>query len=375
MNQPLVATGLDWVSQAGIAIMKQNQDASGAFLASPNFPVYRYSWLRDGSYIALALNRAGERRACHAFHAWTAGTINTMAPRIAAITEADRAGRSIDPRLLLPTRYLTDGSVENDDDDPWPNIQFDGYGTWLWALADQLGDRPLTTVQERAAVLAADYLTMVWRLPCYDYWEEYGDRLHTSTLASITAGLRAAAALTGVERYAVVADEVWAFLQSHCVRDGHFTKGPQDNRVDASLLSLAVPFGLIAADEPRYAATVARIESELTCPDGGVWRYLGDTYYGGGTWILLTCWLGLAKLGAGDRDAALAKLAWARDFASPNGSLPEQVTDDQHTQQPAWRQPWIDKWGAPADPLLWSQAMYLLLDDALQRSTGKDSAA
>ena len=37
-----------------------NQSQWGSFIASPNFPTYQYCWLRDGSYIAHAMDTAGE---------------------------------------------------------------------------------------------------------------------------------------------------------------------------------------------------------------------------------------------------------------------------------------------------------------------------
>nr|MBI2904378.1 glycoside hydrolase [Chloroflexota bacterium] len=38
-----------------IEIILRNQTASGAYLASPNFPTYHYCWFRDGSFIAYAM--------------------------------------------------------------------------------------------------------------------------------------------------------------------------------------------------------------------------------------------------------------------------------------------------------------------------------
>jgi len=38
-------------------------------------------------------------------------------------------------------------------------------------------------------------------------------------------------------------------------------------------------------------------------------------------------------------------------------------------QQPDMVQPWIDKWGPVATPLLWSHAMYLILTDVLRRAS------
>jgi len=371
MTELSLPTGLDWLSVAGLGIMKANQDPSGAFLASPNFGVYHYSWLRDGSYVAMALSRAGERDAAAAFHAWTARALAGQAERIESIAAAHRAGEPIDQRLLLPTRYLVSGAIEESGEEEWPTVQFDGYGTWLWTVADHLGGAPLPDELRESVRLAADYLVAVWQLPCYDYWEEFGDRQHTSTLASVAAGLRAAGTLLDRSDYQAQAERVWSWVIDNCVRDGHFIKGPQDDRVDASLVSLAVPFGLIDAEDPRFTATVATIAADLTSPAGGVWRYRGDTYFGGGAWVLLTCWLGWAQLACGDVDAARAQLSWAEAFASPEGWLPEQVADDAHSQHPDWREPWVEKWGEPADPLLWSQAMYLLLDHALRRSQGE----
>ncbi len=71
--------------------------------------------------------------------------------------------------------------------------------------------------------------------------------------------------------------------------NGRFTRGPSDERLDGSLLWLGVPFGVLPLDDPILGATVEGVRRELLRPDGGVYRYRGDTYYGGGEWILLTC--------------------------------------------------------------------------------------
>ena len=46
-----------------------------------------------------------------------------------------------------------------------------------------------------------------------------------------------------------------------------------------------------------------------------------------------------------------------------DGHLPEQVSD--RPLSPAHVQPWVARWGPIARPLLWSHAMYLILNDAL----------
>ncbi len=56
--------------------------------------------------------------------------------------------------------------------------------------------------------------------------------------------------------------------------------------VDGSLLAVGAVFELFEADDPTMLATIERIEADLVHAGGGH-RYLDDTYYGGGEWLLL----------------------------------------------------------------------------------------
>jgi GH15 family glucan-1,4-alpha-glucosidase len=259
---------------------------------------------------------------------------------------------------MLPTRYTLDGSLEHENDEPWPNFQLDGYGTWLFALESHYrGDLPVrffSTVQ-----LVAEYILATWSLPCYDYWEEYGDRVHTSTLASLAAGLGAAARLLGRDDMAKAGATIMATIRETCVVRGHFTKGPEDERVDASLLSLATPFGLVDVDDPVMAKTVDAVRAELASPTGGIRRYLGDTFYGGNPWIMLTAWLGWHERRAGQNALSARSQAWVEARAGEGGGLAEQILDEP--QAPDLVDFWIGKWGPVADPLLWSHAKYILM--------------
>lgn len=347
---------------ASVRVILDGQSPSGAYVASPAFSQYGFGWLRDGSYCALAMDAVGERASARAFHDWVAGAIVARADRVDAVVDAVVDGRAPSPELLLPTRYTLDGADETLDDtdgEAWPNFQLDGYGTWLFAVRAHLNGAPVGP-WEPAVRLAARYLAATWRLPCFDYWEEFGDRIHTSTLAAIAAGLRAAADLLGEAAWSIESDAVLAVIRTDCVRNGVFVKGPEDDRVDASLVSLSTPFGLVAADDPIMSVTIARIRADLTSPSGGIRRYVGDSYYGGNPWILLTAWLGWHDALAGDEVAARAARDWVLAHQGGDGALPEQLRDEP--QLPDRVQEWIDRWGPIADPLLWSHAKYLLLE-------------
>ncbi len=133
--------------------------------------------------------------------------------------------------------------------------------------------------------------------------------------------------------------------------------------MDASLLGVGVPYGLLPAGGKIMEATLGRISRELVAPDGGVYRYNRDVYYGGGEWLLLTAWLGWYYVRTGRRQKAGECLQWVARQARPNGDLPEQVA--HHLLAPKHRVKWEARWGLSACPLLWSHAMYLILYTAL----------
>jgi GH15 family glucan-1,4-alpha-glucosidase len=134
--------------------------------------------------------------------------------------------------------------------------------------------------------------------------------------------------------------------------------------VDASLLGVALPYRMLESGDPLFQGTVARIEADLHRPQGGVYRYLGDTYYGGGEWLLLAAWLGWYHAERGDRARAADLLDWVEAQADPDGNLPEQVSE--HLLSPPHYAEWVGRWGPVAKPLLWSHAMHLILVEAMR---------
>ena len=316
----------DWISTS-IRTIHEGQSASGAYVASPTFEQYAFGWLRDGAYCALAMDAVGRSRSSADFHQWVISVLHRHEDHIAALTQRTGEYESIDEALLLPTRFHLNGRTELElGADEWPNFQLDGYGTWLFAFREHIARRgsTLSGREEGAVRLAAEYLASTWQLPCYDYWEEYGERRHTSTLASIAAGLRAASELVNEESWQLQAQRVLRDIEELCTDGERFTKGPDDDRVDASLLSLATPFNLVALDDPRMVATVRAIDEQLTTPSGGVRRYVGDEYYGGSPWLLLTAWRGWHARRQGDDLAHARARDWVRLSAGHDGLMPEQ---------------------------------------------------
>lgn len=361
---PVARPALRALASSSIALIEAHQHPSGAYPACPSYPVYRYSWLRDGAFIADAMSRAGRPHSAEAFFGWCARVIEARADRIAGLLSHPDEVPDTD---LLPARYTLDGE---DDHEPWWNFQLDGYGTWLWALAAH-ADRHGTPLDPYAVAVAStvDYLDAFGDRPCFDWWEEHAEQRHTSTLGAVAAGLRCAATMLAgdgqplldparVRRALAHSRDIDVRLRTDAVHDGHLIKWLGGTAVDGSLLACVTAFGTAAPGSALAERTYQAVRDQLTV-GGGVYRYLGDTFYGGGEWLNLTAWLGWYETLTSRDDLALTRLDWIARQATPDGFLPEQVSPK--AQQPSYIPEWTTRWGPVATPLLWSHAMFLTL--------------
>ena len=344
------------------SVITSLQEPNGAYPASPDFSAYRgYCWFRDGAFIADGVSSAGAVDSATAFFDWCAAVLLRHEDAIEEIVTAARAGTPVPDDRMLPARFTFAGDLGHDD---WWDFQLDGYGTWLWAAVAHAERHGLDPQRwRRAAELTVDYLVSSWQRPCFDWWEEHSEHVHVSTLGCIAAGLSAAASAGLVEgerlRGAVDARAaIDTVLRGDGSTDGHLVKWIGTADVDGSLSALIAPLGVIPASDPLAAGTIDAVQRDLAV-DGGVHRFLADTFFGGGQWPLLTCFLGLAQAAAGDRESARRALDWAAQTATTDLMLPEQVAD--HLLDPSYQQEWIDRWGTVATPLLWSHAMLLRL--------------
>ncbi|HUR16824.1 MAG TPA: glycoside hydrolase family 15 protein, partial [Candidatus Limnocylindrales bacterium] len=354
-----------------VEIILANQTSSGAFIASPTFSQYGFCWVRDGAFIAHALDLADQHEAAARFHDWMADVVIARRAGLARAADAGRRGEAPRPEDYLHCRYTASGAESVVE---WPAFQLDGPGIWLWSLGEHIvHGGQLTPRRAEAASLVADYLAALWPCPSYDAWEESPEHVHTATVGAIAAGLRAVRGYLGPglsaqrsAELAETADRAVRHLRT-AAQPGYLPKWPGSGAVDASLLWLGYPYALFRLDDPIYATTVARIEADLVSSGGGVYRYLEDTYFGGGEWLLLTAALGsvyAARGAPGDSLKALRCLEWIEAQADSEGMLPEQVAD--HALHPTLTDDWVRSWGPSARPLLWSHAAYLVLHRQLE---------
>lgn len=346
-------------------IIKQNQHPSGAFIASPNFENYKYSWLRDGSFIAYAMDVVGETDSAEKFYQWVDQTINRHNGKYKLLMEKYNSSERLEAQDFLPCRYTLDGCEAKDD---WPNFQLDGYGTWLWGLSEhititknyQLLDQFKQSIED-----TINYLTTFWNIPNSDCWEENIDKIHPSTLACIYGGLSSINEFLQQENISHTTTNIRDYLIKNAIYENRFVKYIGSTSIDASLLWLAIPFKVFSPQDNYIQNTVREIEKKLL-HEGGVHRYPEDTYYGGGEWLLLSSWLGWHYTSIGKKDEAKKLLQWVEKQADDNGLLTEQVL--HHVNDQAYIDKWLDLWGQVAKPLLWSHAMYLILLKELENN-------
>ncbi|MHB0924022.1 MAG: glycoside hydrolase family 15 protein [Bellilinea sp.] len=375
---------MDLIKQS-IEIILNNQDSGGAFVACPTFPNYQYCWLRDGSFVAHAMDQVGQFESAEKFFRWVGKTILRYSSKISVLEGQLKSGTKPDHRGILNTRFTLDGLEENVESE-WGNFQIDGYGTWLWALAEHVklsGNTALLNELYEPIQLTLRYLELVWKHPNYDCWEEYPEYLHPYSLGTVFAGFNSIASLVRngqmdassleVEDLAM---QVKEFLLKYGVHAGRIVKHVRPSQdhdfpapiiqsgVDSSLIGLAVPYHVLPLDDPLMRATIQAIEANLHRPEGGVYRYGTDVYYGGGEWLLLTAWLGWYYALTDKVELAKKLRDWIETQAGADGCLAEQVND--HTLAPDQYEPWLNKWGPVATPLLWSHAMYIILANAIR---------
>ncbi|MDP1712162.1 MAG: glycoside hydrolase family 15 protein [Candidatus Nanopelagicaceae bacterium] len=347
-----------------VQVLLDGQSPSGAFVASPNFASYRFSWLRDGAYCANAMDLVGNTESATKFHLWVENTLSRQIPTAELLIGRLNNGETPAMSEMLPTRYTLDGVLERFgevENVAWPNYQLDGYGVWLDELRRHHQILGTTDFNREVVDLVARYLVAAWKTDCYDCWEELGDGQHASTIAAVAAGLESAGHLLNEDKYLREAQEVRDTLFRKFVRNGRFCKGLSDDRVDSSLLWLALPFRVVELDDPAFVKTVEEIRSSLRGTTGGTYRYLGDTYFGGGEWFLLTSWLGWYDRLANNPSEFEHSRKWVIEKATQNLELPEQSSAG--TQEPTMIDPWVRRWGSVATPLLWSHAMYLIMSE------------
>jgi GH15 family glucan-1,4-alpha-glucosidase len=288
---------------------------------------YRYSWLRDSTFMLWGLATLGFEREASDYFYFVADRVEDEELQIMY---------GIDGRAKLDEQTLDhlsgyDGARPvRIGNDAWHHAQHDVWGVLLDSVrlhtrsGDRLDDRlwPLLARQVDAALEH-------WREPDRGIWEVRGEPKHftSSKVFCWVAADRGArlARLRGdteaAERWEGAAEEIHADICEHGTDDrGVFVQHYDTDALDASLLLITL-LGFLPPSDERVRATVLAIADELTV-DGLVLRYRVETTDDGlrgeeGTFTICSFWLVSALAEIGEMDRARTLCEKLLSYASP----------------------------------------------------------
>ncbi|MEN9785017.1 MAG: hypothetical protein RLZZ299_281 [Pseudomonadota bacterium] len=299
--------------------------------------VWNITWVRDASYAAAALARAG----------FAQRAVDALAFLARPGATGDWTAYVGGPHALSICRTWGDGTEWTDVDADGPNIEFDNFGLWLWALGEAraAGGEIPDTLRDAALDGVADVL--VWLvdprtgllLPDSSIWERHwngNQQQFTYSSAWAVAGLRAAAALADeagdarADTYRQAAGVIAAGIATHLVdARGVVAASREQLATGADYLDLAAVeafnVGALDATGPTFDASLDAWDAGLRVASGnGYARNDDGSVYDAHEWIVMDLRLAEALRRSCRPDAAAALERWVAATARANDDiLPE----------------------------------------------------
>jgi MYXO-CTERM domain-containing protein len=325
---------------------------SGQILASVFPGGWDISWVRDMAYAVVGLVRSGhyaEAKAAIAFQ--MQAQVGTYQQYVGA------------PYQISVVRYYGDGTEWSDSNQYGPNIEFDGFGLFLWELDQYVqasGDTAslaqwwpavksrvadvLVDLQQPNGLISAD--SSIWEV----HWD--GQQKHFAyTTITAANGLCSASRLAqaagdpgDVPTYLAAGQKSRdALLPNLRAPDGSLVQSTEalaagTGYLDAAVME-AIDMGLIDPTRHTAAATLADIESGLVPASGrGFMRSNAGDAYSSNEWVFIDLRAARALELQGNASYSQSLFAWNVDQASDNfgefSELHDPTTADYAGQSP-----------------------------------------
>ena len=331
-------------------ILKDNRDG------------YYYVWPRDAAIAAYALTKTLHFSASRKFF--------------------DFAIRAVSNDGYFYHKYMPNGKIASSwiprimNNEPILPIQEDETALVVWAFwqyyLQSLDVEYFFPFYDSLIKKSADFLVRFTGddglpKPSYDLWEErYG--IHTFTVATVHAGLKAAANFANTfgdygpgERYREAANRMADSFEKnfYSAEKGYYARaiinGEPDFTVDSQNMALFL-FGMKDVNDQRMRANMDKIMERLWIKSvGGIARYENDGYQRikndptvpSNPWIITTLWAARYFVKTGEMDKAMNMIKWVIDHKQKSGVLSEQVNPYDNTT-------------ISVSPLIWSHAEFII---------------
>lgn len=289
-----------------MAILRMGQvrepgKGDGQILASLPPGNWNISWVRDMAYATAALAKSG-----HASEAKRAIEFQLGA-------DSGKYQQYVgQPYQISITRYFGDGVEETDSNQDGPNIEFDGFGLFLWELGEyvaaskdeaslsawwpvvstKVGD-VLVKLQEPSGLIAAD--SSIWEV----HWNGQQKHFAYTTLTAANGLCWASGLATKVgdtaraQEYEAAGKKAQAALVSLLsAPDGTLAQSSEDLAKGSGFLDAAaieaVGFGLIDPKGKAAKATLASMQQKLVPASGrGFMRNDDGGWYDSQEWVFV----------------------------------------------------------------------------------------
>ncbi len=332
--------------------VQETGSGKGQILASVAPGQWNISWVRDMAYATVGLVRSGHYAEAKAAIAFQLGAqVGSYESYVGA------------PYQISVVRYYGDGSEWSDSNADGPNIEFDGFGLFLWELDEYVrasGDTAslatwwpavkgkvadvLVGLQESSGLVAPD--SSIWEV----HWD--GQQKHfayttitaANGLCSASRLAQAAGDATSASAYLAAGQKARdAILPNLRTPGGTLVQSTEALAAGTGFLDAAVVealgFGLVDPTRHTAIATLASMESGLVPQSGhGFMRSdVGDAY-SSNEWVFVDLRAARAIELHGDASYATSLFAWNVAQASDNfgelSELHDPVTADYAGQSP-----------------------------------------
>jgi len=346
------------VIRAAITLKLSAYDDTGAIVAAmttsiPEAPNsgrnwdYRYCWLRDSYFVIAALNRLSATATMERYLGYivnvSATATNGMLQPVYGIS-GRAALDEIQMEGLEGFRGMGPVRIGNA---AFSQVQHDVFGSAVLSAThvffDQRLDRPGDEALFHRLEALGEAAVRVHDQPDVGIWEFRSHaRVHTFSAVMCWVAcdrLSRVAVRLGLEDRSVYwrghADKIRALIDQRAwnAKLGSFVDSFDGKELDGSLLLLH-EVGFLAADDPRFAGTVAAVEKHLRKGDF-IFRYLHRDDFGvpQNAFIVCTFWYIDALAALGRKDEARALFETLLACRNPLGLLSEDI-------DPATRQLW-----------------------------------